>query len=151
MIRFNKEIMGTRESDHYATPVQFMKILNDEFKFDFDPCPLRCDKFNGLEIPWLGNIYCNPPYSNIKPFIVKGIKEINKKNAKKVVFLIPARTDVKYWHDLILKYATEIRFVKGRLHFNESEKPAPFPVVIIVFDKWLGKNGLSVKSYFQKK
>ena len=43
MIRFNKEIQGTRESDHYATPIKFYKKLNSEFEFDFDPCPLRSE------------------------------------------------------------------------------------------------------------
>ena len=34
MIRFNKEIQGTRESDNYATPIKFYQKLNNEFNFD---------------------------------------------------------------------------------------------------------------------
>ena len=136
MIRFSKEIQGTRDSDNYATPIKFYKRLNDEFKFDYDPCPFKSD-FDGLETEWNGNIYINPPYSGIEPFIRKGIEELKKGNAKKCVYLIPVRSDTKYWHDLVMKYAKEIRFVKGRLNFNESKSPAPFPCVLVIFDNEL--------------
>jgi len=133
MIRFNKEIQGTRESDHYATPKKFYKQIDDEFNFDYDPCPLRSE-FDGLKTDWVGNIYVNPPYSNIEPFLTKAIDELRKK-AKKIVFLIPVRSDTKYWHNIIMRHASEIRFIKGRLNFNESKSPAPFPCVLVVFEK----------------
>jgi site-specific DNA-methyltransferase (adenine-specific) len=145
MIRFSKKIQGTRDSDNYATPIKFMKQLENEFKFDLDPCPFKSE-INGLEIEWNGNIYINPPYSNIEPFIIKGIDEIKNGRANKCVYLIPIRSDTKYWHNLILKYAAEIRFIKGRLNFNESKSPAPFPCVLVIFDKML--NGKCfIKSY----
>ena len=134
MIRFNKEIQGTRESDHYATPIKFYQKLHKEFNFDYDPCPLRSE-VDGLLTEWKGNIYINPPYSNIQPFLTKGIEEIRLGNAVKLVYLIPIRSDTKYWHEIIMPYATEIRFVKGRLNFNESKSPAPFPCVLVIFDK----------------
>lgn len=92
------------------------------------------------------NIYINPPYSNIEPFIRKGLDEIKVGRANKCVYLIPIRSDTKYWHDLVLKYAYEIRFVKGRLNFNESKSPAPFPCVLVIFDKYL--RGECVSSSF---
>jgi len=141
MIRFNKEIQGTRESDHYATPIKFYEKLHREYAFDFDPCPLRSTS-DGLLLDWIGNIYINPPYSNILPFIEKGIAEIRKGNAQTLVYLIPIRSDTKYWHTLIMPLAKEIKFVKGRLNFNESKSPAPFPCVLVIFDKKLnGING----------
>ena len=48
-----------------------------------------------------------------------------------VVMLIPARTDTKYFHEYIYK-RHEIRFVRGRLHFNESKAGAPFPSMVVV-------------------
>ena len=82
-------------------------------------------------------VYINPPYSGIEPFITKGIEEIKKGNAKELVYLIPIRSDTKYWNNLIMNYAKEIRFVKGRLNFNEMKSPAPFPCVLVVFDEKL--------------
>ena len=146
MIRFSKEIQGTRDSDNYATPIKFMAQLENEFQFDLDPCPLRSE-IDGLQIEWNGNIYINPPYSNIEPFIRKGIDEIKANRATKCVYLIPIRSDTKYWHDLVLKYASEIRFVKGRLNFNESKSPAPFPCVLVIFDQTLNGECTS-KSHF---
>ena len=144
MIRFNKELQGTRDSDNYATPKKFYNKINKEFNFDYDPCPFKSE-FDGLQESWYGNIYINPPYSGIEPFIQKGIEEIKKGNAKKCVYLIPVRSDTKYWHNLIMKYASEIRFVQGRLNFNESKSPAPFPCVLIIFDETLNgiKNSIS--------
>jgi hypothetical protein len=43
-----------------------------------------------------------------------------------------AWTDTKWWHEYAMK-ADEIRFVKGRLHFNGHKTGAPFPSVILVF------------------
>jgi site-specific DNA-methyltransferase (adenine-specific) len=147
MIRFNKELQGTRDSDNYATPQKFYNKINNEFNFDYDPCPFKSE-FDGLQENWYGNIYINPPYSGIEPFIKKGIEELKNGNAKKCVYLIPVRSDTKYWHNLIMKYATEIRFVQGRLNFNESKSPAPFPCVLIIFDEAL--NGVKTSlSYVQ--
>lgn len=54
-----------------------------------------------------------------------------------VVCLIPSRTDTKYWHDYIFKYAYDIRFIRGRLKFGDVKTPAPFPSAIIVFKEVL--------------
>lgn len=46
--------------------------------------------------------------------------------------LIPARTDTKAFHRYIYNIA-EIRFIKGRLHFNNSTNSAPFPSMIVIY------------------
>ena len=51
------------------------------------------------------------------------------------VCLVPARTDTRWWHDWVVGYATEVRFVKGRLKFGCSDSGAPFPSAIVVYDK----------------
>ena len=48
------------------------------------------------------------------------------------MLLIPSRTDTRYWHDFIMK-ADEVRFIKGRLYFNDGDGGAPFPSCIVVF------------------
>lgn len=48
-----------------------------------------------------------------------------------VVMLIPARTDTAYFHDYIYKKHA-VRFIRGRLHFNESKSAAPFPSMVVV-------------------
>lgn len=48
--------------------------------------------------------------------------------------LLPARTDTKWFHDYIYGKA-EIRFVRGRLKFGNSENAAPFPSMVCIFDE----------------
>lgn len=48
-----------------------------------------------------------------------------------VVMLIPARTDTAYFHDYIYKKHA-VRFIRGRLHFNESKSAAPFPSMVVI-------------------
>lgn len=57
--------------------------------------------------------------------------------AEIAVFLIPARTDTKWFHDLVLPNAREIRFLKGRLKFGGATFNAPFPSMIVVFENGL--------------
>lgn len=48
--------------------------------------------------------------------------------------LIPARTDTKAFHEFIYNNATaEIRFVKGRLKFGNSDYSAPFPSMVVIY------------------
>jgi len=46
--------------------------------------------------------------------------------------LLPVRTDTGWFHDYILNRA-EIRFIRGRLNFNDGKGKAPFPSMIIIF------------------
>ena len=115
----------------WKTPKELYKKLDAEFNFNYDPCPVDPD-FDGLVVSWGSRSFVNPPYGReIQKWIKKGYEE-HLKN-KLVVFLIPSRTDTRYFHDYIMK-ANEIRFIKGRLHFSEKG-PAPFPSCIVVFKK----------------
>ena len=114
----------------WRTPKAVYQVLDSEFNFDFDPCPPN-PQFDGLSINWGESNFVNPPYGReIPKWIKKGYEEYCK--GKTVVFLIPSRTDTRWWHDYIMK-ANEIRFIKGRLKFGDSENSAPFPSAIIVF------------------
>jgi site-specific DNA-methyltransferase (adenine-specific) len=114
----------------WKTPKAFYEKLNEEFNFDFDPCPPN-PTFNGLEIEWGGRSFVNPPYGReLLKWIKKGFEEAQK--GKLVVFLIPSRTDTVFWHDYIMK-ADEIRFIRGRLKFDEYKNSAPFPSCVAIF------------------
>ena len=132
----------TSNSNEWATPKDFFAQLDSEFHFDLDPCATpqnaKCARFftkedNGLIQNWGGaRVFCNPPYgSEIKQWVRKCAEEGKKSNTL-VVMLIPARTDTSYFHDYIYHKA-EIRFIRGRLHFNESPQGAPFPSMVVIF------------------
>lgn len=103
-------------SDHWETPEWLYNVLDEEFKFDFDPCPLHAD-FDGLSIEWGNSNFVNPPYNrNDKPkFIEKAVEEWKK--GKTCVLLIPSATGIKHFHEYILPNA-EIRFLQGRVAFK---------------------------------
>lgn len=127
----NRVLLKSERHD-WRTPKAFYEKLDMEFKFDFDPCPVDPD-FNGLEIEWGGANFVNPPYKTKMQdaFIRKGFEEWKK--GKTVVFLVPARTDTRRFHEIFLPHASEIRFIQGRLKFDEHKNPAPFPSMIVVF------------------
>lgn len=128
-------------SDEWATPQEVFQSLNDEFHFTLDPCATdrnhKCARYytqedNGLQKDWGGEcVFCNPPYSTIAQWVRKCYLEGTKKNTT-VVLLIPSRTDTKYFHNYIYQ-RSEIRFLKGRLHFNDSKSSAPFPSMVVIF------------------
>jgi hypothetical protein len=125
-------------SEHWATPAETYSALDSEFHFDYDPCPLRSEE-DGLRQSWAGKrVYCNPPYGpKIRAFLERGLE------AEVAVFLIPARTDTKWMHEIVLLHAKEIRFLKGRLKFGDAKNSAPFPSMVVVFENGVDKGELS--------
>ena len=114
----------------WQTPDEVYKKLNLEFGFDFDPCPPN-PQFDGLAVEWGEVNFVNPPYGRkIGKWLAKGYEEWIK--GKTVVFLIPSRTDTKWWHQYVMG-ADEIRFICGRLKFKGAKNSAPFPSCIAVF------------------
>ena len=136
------KVMFSSASDEWATPQDFFDKLNAEFGFTLDPCANsdnhKCDKYftkeqDGLVQDWgTERVYCNPPYG-------RGIGEWVAKCSRHkglAVMLIPARTDTKWFHEYVYqKLNVEIRFIKGRLKFGTSSNSAPFPSMVIVFNK----------------
>lgn len=124
----------------WCTPKDLFKELDQEFHFTLDPCSTDenhlCPTYftaqqDGLAQDWgTHTVYCNPPYG-------REIHQWVRKCAEHrglAVMLIPARTDTTWFHSYIYKNPrVEIRFLKGRLHFNDSKHPAPFPSMIVVF------------------
>lgn len=142
----NTELMFSSKSNEWSTPQNFFDELNKEFGFTLDPCSThennKCDKYftiedDGLTQNWEGEtVFCNPPYGRDIVNWVKKCYEESKKPNTKVVMLIPARTDTRYFHDYIYNKA-EIRFVKGRLRFEnpfvDKTTSAPFPSMVVIF------------------
>jgi len=132
----------TSNTPEWETPQDFFDELDKEFDFQLDVCASlenrKCEDYlskelNALKQNW-STIDCwkwmNPPYGReIKDWIKKASEE------RKVVALLPARTDTRYFHDYIYKKKNvEIRFIKGRLKFGKATNSAPFPSMICIFN-----------------
>lgn len=134
----------TSNTPEWETPQDFFDELNKEFKFKLDVCATpknrKCEKYiikevDSLRVDWTkqtkGWKWMNPPYGReIGEWIKKASQE------RKVVALLPARTDTKYFHEYIYKKKNvEIRFIKGRLKFSNAKNSAPFPSMVVIFNK----------------
>jgi len=155
-----QKLMFSSKSNEWETPEDFYNKLNNRFKFTLDPCSThenhKCDKYytiedDGLSKSWQDEtVFVNPPYGDIGKWVKKAYNESTQNNAV-VVMLIPVRTDTKYWHDYVMKGASQIYFVKGRLKFQnnmsqEKNNAAPFPSVVVVFGGLRWSPGPSVAS-----
>lgn len=123
--------MSSHASWEWPTPRRFYEELDREFRFDFDPCPLggSQDGRSTLFVSWAGKrVFCNPPYGPEIPKFMSRAEE-----ADLAVFLVPARTDTRWFHEIVLPKAREIRFIRGRLTFGEGKNPAPFPSMVVIF------------------
>lgn len=133
--------LKTSNSEEWATPQDFYDQLDREFRFTLDPCSTdenaKCGKHytkeqDGLKQDWKGEtVFCNPPYGRKVGAWVKKCYEHSLRGGV-AVLLIHARTDTAWFHDWIYGKA-EIRFVRGRLHFNGSKWNAPFPSMIVIY------------------
>ena len=140
--------MKNRNLDHkddWATPHDIYKTLNEEFNFNFDPCPYKHDinEWDGLEIEWKERNFINPPYSRKlkEAFVKKAI--IESKKGKLCVVLLPVSTSTRLFHDDILPNKKEIRFFRGRIKFcgvntfgeYVTDKVGMHDSMLIIFDE----------------
>jgi site-specific DNA-methyltransferase (adenine-specific) len=125
------------QHDNWATPKEVYNELDEEFHFDFDPCPLDY-KQDGLVCDWGKSNFINPPYSRTlkEGFIRRAFEESKKGNT--CVMLLPVSTSTKIFHEIIYPNA-EIRFWKGRINFladgkqNDKYKSGQMDSMIVIF------------------
>lgn len=147
-----EQIQGMMSSEDmdWITPPSFMEYLWEVFgwKPDLDAAaselntkaPVHIDEdTNGLFYYWFGNVWVNPPYGSALPaWVDKAILESDRDQVTSIFMLIPARTDTKWCHKL-MKHASIIYFIKGRLDFRrnpelQSDGCAFFPSMLVVFN-----------------
>ena len=123
--------------DDRGTDPQFFAKLDEEFGFTLDVAASRenakCERFftkedNGLAQSWAGErVWCNPPFSNILPWVEKAWAEAG--TAQAIVMLVPAnRTEQRWWQDFVEPYrdrpgtSLTVQFLRGRMRFVNAGK-----------------------------
>ena len=140
------DVMFSSDSQEWETPRELFDQLNTEFQFKLDAASTDQNALctnhytvesDALEKDWgPGPVFCNPPYGRkLGDWVRKGRGEAIKGHT--VVMLLPARTDVRWFHAEVLGKA-EIRFIAKRLHFSKSKDAAPFPSMVVI---WRGLKG----------
>ena len=69
----NNKLFFSSDLQTGRTPDDLYNILDNEFHFDFDPCPNN-PNFDGLLISWKNRNFINPPFKDLKIWIKKPIK-----------------------------------------------------------------------------
>lgn len=123
---------GAKATDVWRTPPPLWFPLNEEFHFALDaacethnqlaPHGLCADRGDdALLMPWHvygGAVWCNPPYSRIRPWLEQGIRA---GRIVPVVMLIPADTSTRWWFECVAHLASEVRFLVGRVRFRAAD------------------------------
>jgi hypothetical protein len=118
--------MGSHQSaamktDTWITPPHIIEALDN---FDLDPCcppdmPWRtADRMvslpeDGLQIPWAGRVWLNPPYSR------EAVRWLRKMAAHDHgTALVFARTETAWFFETVWRAASAVLFLEGRIHFH---------------------------------
>jgi hypothetical protein len=111
---------------------------------DLDPCttienPCDASRFyappvDGLQYPWRGRIFVNPPYGKARESWVRKCA-VAGCNGSRVVLLIPSATDTRIFQEALAS-ATAVVFIKGRVKFgvlrpNRRQAAASHPSALI--------------------
>ena len=102
---------------------------------------------DGLVQPWFGRVWCNPPYSDVRPWVAKAHDESDR--CTRIAMLLPAnRTEQAWWQQEIESCrdgrsggAIRTHFLPGRRRFDRPDgwtAPAkgdrpPFGLVLVIW------------------
>jgi site-specific DNA-methyltransferase (adenine-specific) len=142
-------------NDSIETPKPLMRDICKRFgvKNFFDPCPLnqnakrmyingedsesegeeveQKDEVDGLSIAWENPTFINPPFSAIPLWINKTIAEMKK--GISVVALLPARTNTRWWNELVMPNVVMLEIFHRAIKFHGYRKGFPTPLCICYF------------------
>lgn len=126
-------------TDDRATHPEDFAAWNERFGFTLDVAAshhnAKCAQYfieadDGLAQSWAGQrVWCNPPYSDIRPWVEKAWREWHSGQAELIVMLLPNnRCEQGWWQDLVEPYRdrhplpgyVRVEFLRGRLRFIQS-------------------------------
>lgn len=119
---------------YWLMPPDKLKPLQDEFQFDFDPCPFpRPEGFDGLEVGWGKSNWVNPPFTGMAKepgkrkigpmaWARKALSERDKGNTSVLIFPIYQVRVISFLED----NGAEIRYA-GKIRWLAVEDNTPNP------------------------
>ena len=145
--------------DRALTPERFAE-LHQRFRFTVDVAASAhnaklpryySEDRSGLTSSWAGErVYCNPPYSDVQPWLTKAWQETD---AEVIVMLLPANRTEQAWWQLYIENRRDqpgsplrVEFLSGRIRFlkkgqekiGPNERP-PFGCCLCIWTYRLGK------------
>jgi hypothetical protein len=148
-VRVSTQVHFSSASPEHYTPREILDaVVACLGQIDLDPCSnggrnvpaMRhfTSVENGLDQPWQGTVYMNPPYGReIDAWVTKLCAEHARPGGvTEAIALVPARTDTQ-WFLKLRDYVC--CFVTGRLTFVGNDDPAPFPSALFYLGEDEGK------------
>jgi phage N-6-adenine-methyltransferase len=137
------DVLTSDESDEWSSPRELVEPLDAAVSgFDLDPCsgaessPFAAETYteadNGLAQPWHGDVWVNPPYSEMWDWTDKAIEAVTAGGAESVCFLCKGDSSTDWWQCAAM-HATVICAIDHRLSFGDGENSAPFASHVVVF------------------
>lgn len=130
---FKQKQQYTKRSDYWNTPSNIYNKLMKEGWVDYNPEGSYYEPFSS-EVGRFKDkrVFINPPFSLLgKEEMYETIEGLIR-NGNEILFLMPSRTDTRYFHRF-LEFEPAIYFFKGRLSFNDKGS-APFPTMLLLFN-----------------
>jgi hypothetical protein len=158
------------EIDDRGTPQDFWDELNERYHFTLDvaaaPHNAKTPDYytrlaDGLLQPWMGSVWCNPPYSGLDRWLEKAWREwyrmeplgnvpgLTRHPVESIVMLLPAnRPEQPWWQEYVEPFRDRpdlplsVQFLPGRLRFikpgatevKPNERP-PFGCCLLVWSR----------------
>lgn len=126
-------------ADEWSTPQCLYDIYDHEFGFGLDVCARAenakhscyyTKETDGLKHDWFESNWCNPPYSNQLPWLIKAGQEMQIGHTS--VLLL--KYDPSTMHGrLASEFADELRIITHRLTFEGARNCATFPSAFAIF------------------
>ena len=119
----------TPTSDDWYTPRKYIEVAREVMQgIDLDPASsvlaqniVKAGHYftldtNGLNHPWHGRVWLNPPYSRPSKFVDKLISECHAGRIEQAIILVNNDSETGWFHDL-LNTAVAVCFPQGRIPF----------------------------------
>lgn len=162
-VQHKPHVMFNSGNNEWYTPSVFIEAARSVLgEIDLDPASseianktVKAGLFytaqdNGLEKPWFGNVWMNPPYSSelIGKFADKLVSELP--NIEQAIVLVNNATETEWFYKMV-SHASAVCFPKGRIRYNGADgKPANTPLQGQAF-LYFGKNRELFETVFREK
>lgn len=146
-----------RSEQIVCTPTEFLASLKRKLGIEEFEIDLAASEENAVAGEWYteeddaliqgwaraGWAYCNPPYSDIEPWVAKAYTERGK--GASVAMLLPASVGSNWWKAYVHNKAY-VLLINGRLTFVGHTSPYPKDLIVALYTPY-GPHGYDVWSW----